>query len=170
MFTQTTAKKIYVAVVILLVLIITIGGIIIWSKYEQGDRVEISHPTSEIWEGTIYIGGAVNLPGYYPFTYNDTLETLTQAAGGITDNYTPDNIILLLDDSKLEQQTQKIDINHADKWLLKALPGIGDKIAQRIIDFRMNNGKFSSTLELLEVDGIGTSVYEQIKEYITVSD
>ena len=151
-------------------MIITIGGTIIWLKYEPGDQLEISHPASEIWEGTIYIGGSVNLPGYYPFAYDDTLETLIQAAGGITDNFTPGNVILLLDDSKLEQQTQKIDINHADKWLLGALPGIGEIIAQRIIDFRMNNGKFSNTLGLLEVDGIGTSVYERIKEYITVSD
>ena len=170
MSTQTTARTIYVAVVILLILIITIGGIIIWSRYEQYNQVEISHPTSEIWEGTIYIGGAVKLPGYYPFTYDDTIETLFQAAGGITDNRTSNKVVLLLDDSEVEQRTQKIDINRADKWLLKALPGIGEIIAQRIIDFRINNGKFSSTLELLDVDGIGSSVYEQIKEYITVSD
>ncbi|UCD09569.1 MAG: helix-hairpin-helix domain-containing protein [Dehalococcoidales bacterium] len=170
MITQTTTRKIYVAVVILLVLIITIGGIIIWSKYEQGDQVEISDPVSEIWEGTIYIGGAVNLPGYYPCTYDDTIEMLLQASGGITDNYSSDKVVLLLDDSKVEQRTQKIDINRADKWLLKALPGIGEIIAQRIVDFRINNGEFSTTLELLDVDGIGPSVYEQIKEYITVFD
>ncbi|OGN88482.1 MAG: hypothetical protein A2158_08180 [Chloroflexi bacterium RBG_13_46_14] len=170
MYTETTSRKILPAAVILLVLIITIGGIIIWSRYEQGDPVEISHPASEIWDGTVYIGGAVNLPGYYPFTYEDTIETLIRAAGGISGNYTPGNVTLLLNDSKLEQRTQKIDINRAEKWLLEALPGIGEITAQRIIDYRTGNGKFTSTLGLLEVDGIGTSVYENIRELITVSD
>ncbi len=170
MFIETTSGKILSAVIIMLMLIIVIGGIFVWSRYEPGNPVEITHPANEIWNGTIYIGGAVNLPGYYPFTYQDTIETLVRAAGGMTDNYNPVNITLLLDDSKHEQQIQKIDINRAEKWLLETLPGIGETIAQRIIDYRTNNGKFTSTLGLLEVDGIGTSIYERIKEYVTVSD
>jgi competence protein ComEA len=170
MSTEASSKKIVSVIIIVLLLIIAIGGIFVWSRYEPGDPVEIAHPANEIWSGTIYIGGAVNLPGYYPFTYQDTIETLVQATGGITDNYSPVSITLLLDDPEQEQQTQKIDINRAEKWLLEALPGVGEIIAQRIIDYRANNGKFTSTLGLLEVDGIGTSVYERIKEYITVSD
>jgi competence protein ComEA len=170
MSTEASSKKIVSVIIIVLLLIIAIGGIFVWSRYEPGDPVDISHPVNEIWSGTIYIGGAVNLSGYYPFTYQDTIETLIQAAGGITDNYSPVSITLLLDDPEQEQQTQKIDINRAEKWLLEALPGVGEIIAQRIIDYRANNGKFTSTLGLLEVDGIGTSIYERIKEYITVSD
>lgn len=170
MSTQLTSGKILSVIIITLLLTIIIGGIIVWSRYEPGDTVEITHPANEVWSGTIYIGGAVNLPGYYPFAYQDTIKTLTQAAGGITDNYSHVNITLILGDSKQEQQTQKIDINRADKWLLETLPGIGEIIAQRIIDYRTNNGKFTSTLGLLEVDGIGNSIYERIKEYITVSD
>jgi competence protein ComEA len=162
--------KIVPATVILCVMILIIGGIIIWSRYERGDPVEISQPTSETWNGTIYIGGAVNVPGYYPFTCQDTIDTLTRAAGGITDNYTSGNVTLLLDDSKLEHQIQKININRAEKWLLEALPGIGVTIAERIIDYRINHGRFTSILGLLEVDGIGTSIFERIKDYITVSD
>ena len=170
MSSGVTSGKILALVIILFLFIIIVGGIIIWSRYEQGDPVEISYPTNEIWNGTIYIGGAVNLPGYYPFTYNDTIETLLQAAGVVIENYSPDNLTLLLEDSKQEQRIQKIDINRAEKWLLKALPGIGEILAQRIIDYRSENGKFTNTLELLEVDGIGTSIYENIQELITVSD
>lgn len=170
MFSETTLRKIFIASVILLVLIITTGGVIIWIRYEPGDPVQIIHPTGKTWDGTIFIGGAVNLPGYYPFTQKDTIETLIQAAGGISDNYSLLDITLLLDNPKQERQLQKIDINRAEKWLLEALPGIGDVIAQHIIDYRTNHGKFTNTLGLLEVDGIGTSVYERIKEYITVSD
>ena len=170
MSSGVTSGKILALVIILFLFIIIVGGIIIWSRYEQGDPVEISYPTNEIWNGTIYIGGAVNLPGYYPFTYNDTIETLLQAAGVVIENYSPDNLTLLLEDSKQEQRIQKIDINRAEKWLLKALPGIGEILAQRIIDYRSENGKFTNTLKLLEVDGIGTSIYENIQELITVSD
>ena len=119
MSTETTSAKILPIIIISFLLIISISGIIIWLKYEQGDPLEIYHPTSEKWDGTIYIGGAVHLPGYYPFTHEDTIETLVQAAGGITDNYSPDNVILLLDDSKQEQHTQKIDINRAGKYVWK---------------------------------------------------
>jgi competence protein ComEA len=152
------------------VIIITTGGIMIWSRYEPGEPVEIIHPINKTWNGTIYIGGVVNLPGYYPFTYKDTIETLTQAAGGVSTNYSRLNFTLLLKAPEQEQLTQKVDINHAEQWLLEALPGIGEVIARRIIDYRTNNGNFANTLRLLEVDGIGTSIYERIKEYITVSD
>lgn len=167
---EATSGKIIPIVIIVLGLITIIGGIIVWARYEPGDPVEITHPPNDIWNGTIYIGGAVNLPGYYPFTYQDTIETLVHAAGGTTDNYSPVTISLLLDDSKQGKLTQKIDINRAATWLLETLPGIGEIIAQRIIDYRTSNGEFTSTLELLEIDGIGTSIYEQIREYITVSD
>ncbi len=170
MLTEITSKKIIVVIIILLVLIVATGGIIIWSRYEEGDPVEISHPAGKIWEGTIYIGGVINLPGYYPFSYKDTIETLILVAGGTTANYSSANLTLLLGDSNLKQQAQKIDINRAEKWLLEALPGIGEIIAQRIIDYRTEKGKFTTSQELLEVDGIGTSIYERIKEYITVSD
>ncbi len=167
---EVTSRKLVPIVAILFVLIVIISGIIIWSRFEQGEPVKIVNSTRNTWNGTIYIDGEVNLPGYYPFAYEDTIETLIQSAGGISENFTPDEVMLHLDIPILEQQTQKIDINRAEKWLLEALPGIGEILAQRIIDYRTDNGKFSNTLELLRVDGIGTTVYERIKEYITVSD
>ena len=167
---EAASRKLIPIVAILFVLIIALSGIIIWSRFEQGEPVEIVCSTRNTWNGTIYIDGEVNLPGYYPFTYEDTIETLIQSAGGISANFSPDEVFLRLDVPILEQQTQKIDINRAEKWLLEALPGIGEILAQRIIDYRADNGKFSNTPELLRIDGIGTAVYERIKEYITVSD
>ena len=69
-----------------------------------------------------------------------------------------------------EQEPQKIDINRAEVWLLEALPGIGETLAQRIVDYRQQNGPFQHTNELLKVAGIGTTTYEQIKHLITVAD
>jgi comEA protein len=67
-------------------------------------------------------------------------------------------------------QPQKIDINRAEAWLLEALPGIGPSKAQAIIDYRQQNGGFSHITEITEVPGIGMSIYEDIKDLITVGD
>ena len=69
-----------------------------------------------------------------------------------------------------EQDSQKIDINRAEVWLLKALPGIGETLAQRIVDYRQKNGPFHNTKDLLKVTGIGNTTYEQIRDLITVAD
>lgn len=69
-----------------------------------------------------------------------------------------------------EQQPQKININRAEVWLLMALPGIGETLAQRIVDYRQQNGPFRHTNELTRVAGIGTATCERIKHLISVSD
>jgi comEA protein len=68
------------------------------------------------------------------------------------------------------EQPQKIDINRAEAWLLEALPGVGPSKAQAIIDYRQQNGGFKHITEITEVEGIGPSIYEQIKDLITVGD
>ncbi len=63
---------------------------------------------------------------------------------------------------------KKININTASLTELQELPRIGEKIAQRIIDFRKENGKFKSTTDLLKVKGIGEKIFDSIKDRITV--
>ena len=61
-----------------------------------------------------------------------------------------------------------LNINLANKDDLVLLPGIGEVLAQAIIDYRTNNGPFSSIDELLNISGIGNKKLDGIKEYITV--
>ncbi len=61
-----------------------------------------------------------------------------------------------------------VNLNTASAAELEALPGIGPVLAQRIIDFREDNGGFSAVEQLREVSGIGPAVYDEIVELVTV--
>ena len=70
--------------------------------------------------------------------------------------------------SKTEFITDKININTASKDELKRLKGIGEAIAQNIIDYRDEYGNFDSIEEIINVKGIGKAKFEDIKDHITV--
>lgn len=61
-----------------------------------------------------------------------------------------------------------IDLNTATAQELAALPGIGKKKAQSIIDYRAENGKFESVDEIRRIDGIGKKLFSKISDRIVV--
>ena len=65
-------------------------------------------------------------------------------------------------------EEEKININTASKEELIALPGIGETLAQRIIDYRNTYGPFKSIEEIMEVKGIGEGTFNKIKDRIVV--
>lgn len=62
----------------------------------------------------------------------------------------------------------RININSADAELLSILPGIGEVLAERIIEYRNENGPFSTPEDLLLVEGIGETRLNELIDYITV--
>lgn len=157
-------------ITILLVAIMAIGGLVAWSGCSQDQLIEIKPPPSQDQIKQIYVGGAVNIPGFYPLKAGDSLEAFIQAAGGLTSGADLSQLRLYIPQAGEYQGPQKVNINRAPAWLLEALPGIGPTRAEDIINYRQQNGPFSNINELIKIEGIGIATYEQIKHLITVAD
>ena len=71
-------------------------------------------------------------------------------------------------ESPLSTDGELININTATLEEFDSLPGIGPTIAQRIIDYRTENGPFSAIEELMDVSGVGPATFDEIKNLITV--
>jgi comEA protein len=64
----------------------------------------------------------------------------------------------------------KVNINTASLEELQKLPRIGPQIAQRILDYRKENGSFKRVEDILKVRGVGEKMFEQLKDQITVGE
>ena len=63
-----------------------------------------------------------------------------------------------------------LDLNRATVQELTTLPGIGEVLAQRIVDYREAHGPFRSVEELIAVEGIGEGKLEKLRELVTVEE
>lgn len=86
----------------------------------------------------------------------------------------PDLISIQQDSTDVPESTtapteaKLLDINTAEAADFEALPGIGQVLAQRIVDYRDANGPFSSVADLVNVEGIGEKKLTALLDYITV--
>mgnify|MGYP000440058137 CR=1 FL=1 len=67
-----------------------------------------------------------------------------------------------------EKKQEKININKANQEELETLSGIGPSIANKIIQYRKDNGNFKSIDDIKNVSGIGENKYNEIKNSITI--
>ncbi len=168
--TSDKIRRFWTLVTVFLAAVIVIGSLVAWLRYHPNQPIAISLPESQGLSGRVYVGGAVTNPGFYSFTGGDSIEVLIRAAGGTIGSANLSELRLYITSVEEGQEPQKVDINRAEVWLLESLPGIGETLARRIVDYRQQHGLFRNTDELRKVAGIGDTTYEQIKPLITVAD
>lgn len=164
----------------------------------EKDNIDERNAETEIKEKIkIYIIGEVNNPGVKELDVGARIEDAINSAGGITEyaNLNQVNLAYSLEDGekiyipnineKIEEYItkengvgiiensknkvlNKININKATISELTNLPGVGESLAKRIIEYREENGKFKSIEDLKNVSGIGEKKYESLLEYITI--
>lgn len=126
----------------------------------------------------VHIDGRVKNPGVYKIKNGTRLQDLIEEAGGLLDDANTSNLNLarkLKDEEKIviksyldknNDEDAKININTATKDMLTSIPGVGSKMADKIIKYRQEH-PFNSVDELLNISGIGKKKFEEIKLYIT---
>jgi competence protein ComEA len=64
----------------------------------------------------------------------------------------------------------KVNINSASVQQLTALPGVGEKLAARIVEYRQKSGGFKSVQELMNVKGVGEKSFARLQPYLTAGE
>ncbi|WP_295147705.1 ComEA family DNA-binding protein [uncultured Peptoniphilus sp.] len=151
---------------------------------------EIEKAPEESEEIMVHISGAVNSPGILRLDSSKRVVDALNLAGGARDDadldrvnlaarlhdeekiYIPkvgevqENMTTLVSSPSSSGSSSKININSADLNELTKIPGVGEKTAQKILDYRANNS-FSSIEDIKNVPGIGDKKFESMKDYIS---
>jgi len=134
--------------------------------------------TEECEQGDIFveIKGEVVRQGVYEIESGTRLVHVVELAGGLTSNadvlsinmsqkLKDEDVIIV--ESIEEKSHNFININKANLSELMMLPSLGEKKAQAIIDYRENVGRFDQIKDIMNVTGIGESIFASIKELIS---
>ncbi len=187
---QTAKSILYMASGILFGLFV---AALVWlvSRNPSGEAITL-RPVPTDTPIVVYISGAVPRPGVYALPKGARVQDAISAAGGFLADAdkTGINLARQLDDGEqldipfgegaslviptpgAEEvepgEADLVNINTASQAELETLPGIGPTTAQKIIEYREENGPFQSTEDIMNVSGIGPGTYERIKDLITV--
>lgn len=139
----------------------------------------------------VYVCGCVQSPGVYALGPGARIYEAIEAAGGMAEEADASYVNLAQvaedqmqiyipsleetasgtfarDTAGTEGGQEKVDINTASADQLDALPGIGPSKAEDIINYREEHGGFSSVEELMDIPGIKSGIFDQIKDLVTV--
>ncbi len=154
----------------------------------ESDSPEDEDEMSSSGELYVHVLGAVEKPGLYVLDLDARLVDALAAAGGTTEqaDLAAVNLARVLSDGEqvvvpvigavsepgmpepAAPADDLIDLNTADQAALETLPRIGPALAERIISWREENGRFQSVDDLLAVPGIGEKLLEGIRDGVRV--
>lgn len=193
---QNISTKMKIVIVAISIIIVATIGIYIFKQTQENEKnyyeTEENMETKEknINQITIHITGEVNNPGIVMLDEGARIVDALEAAGGETQNADINklNLAYVLDDGEKlyipgkneeekeyitrgngnQTETAKVNINTAQIEELSTLPGIGEATANKIIEYRKENGKFEKIEDIKNVAGIGDSKFQNIKEMLKV--
>lgn len=178
--------------------ILILGGVYFVQMYNKDNEYDdiyieensiVEETKTEIDTIKVHIAGEVLNEGIYEIEAGSRIDDVIKIAGNIKENADLTNINLayeLSDGEKIyipsifdeeseynlssdnKKSSSKININKANVEELQKINGIGESLANRIVNYRKENGKFSTIEELKNVSGIGDKKYESIREYIVI--
>lgn len=105
-------------------------------------------------------GMKINIPSKNDKTTDNNIEN--------DETYITKEDVTSSNNTNLNNKISKININTATQEELETLPGIGPSIATKIINYRKENGKFKKIEDIKNVNGIGESKFNKIKEFIKI--
>ena len=179
--------------------LVVVGAIILIASPQRGQSLTLvtvtpnltPNPTSTLSLIRVHVTGSVNFPGVYSLPESARMDDAIQAAGGLKEGVDPEwfNLAAVLTDgqrlfipaseeafqstetkSLSVSNTALININTASIAELDSLPGIGEVKAQAIFNYRQQNGLFTTLEDLLKVQGINSSLFEEIKSLVTLGE
>jgi competence protein ComEA len=68
-----------------------------------------------------------------------------------------------------EGKSRVVNVNSADASQLSLLPRVGPSVAERIVDYRKQNGPFKKPEDLMLVQGIGEKTFQLLKPYVAIA-
>ena len=174
----------YSLIVVLIALFIVLGIVLTKKDEKEGKTLDTMNQNLGLdvnYDIVVEIKGEVRHPGLYTLPHDTRVQDLISLAGGFTvdaDTTTinlasklTDGMVLVIpkkNSGVVNDVGSKININTATINELCTLNGIGEAIAQKIIDYRLNHGYFKSIEEIKNVSGIGDALFNKIKDDITV--
>lgn len=186
-------RKLGVGAAIILVLVVAalavvIGGIRLSAQPVPDDASEVIEDRGAASLPPVYVHvfGAVHEPGLYRLEEGARVVDVIAAAGGLAEGADEAAVNLarrLTDGEHLRvplvgevpppeeggvASDGRVNLNTADADTLDTLPRIGPALAERILQWREDNGAFTSIEDLLAVPGIGEKMFASLRDKVTV--
>lgn len=171
------------------------SGVTPTTALEQGEISAAAEASSMPAESVVivHVAGAVEEPGIVELRPGDRVVDALRAAGGATTKADLSALNLARPVTDGEQvyvplpgeippapaaaagsgsggggSDGVVDLNTADAQALDSLPGVGPVLAERILDWRTEHGRFTSVDELAEVSGIGEKLLSRLRDKVQV--
>lgn len=177
---------------VVVVVLVALGVTVLVGMLRPSEPAEVvASPAATAEAAYVHVSGAVREPGLYRLPTGARVVDAIAAAGGFAEDADRAAVNLAREVADGEQlvvgvpsapgasapgvsapasaQTGGlVDLNSATLADLDSLPRIGPAIAQRILDWRTANGRFTSIEDLLAVPGIGDKMLASLRDLVRV--